>query len=161
MVKWFRITQNQYFGFFAIGMALILLQLSPYAIMPFIRMESNLLIEMQDKSALLNAVEKILGVLCINVMIFLVRGDSTWFSLKTKREIIFFCIAMMAIIVYFVSWVFYFQGFHSLPFLLSTLVSMPPIYYTFIGLWRKNYVLAVLGGIFLITHLANVWNNLR
>ena len=161
MVKWFRITETLYIGFFALGLAFFVLQEMPYIIMPLIRMEANPLMEMQDKSAVLNVVEKILGVSCIIILLFLVQGDAKWFSLKSIHEKVFFFAAMTAIVIYFIAWVFYFKGYHGLPFILCTLVAMPPIYYTFIGLWRRNYVLSVLGTIFLLAHIANVWNNLK
>ena len=161
MVKWFRITQNQYLGFFALGLVFFVLQELPYIIMPLIPLQSNPLMDMQDKAAVLNAIEKVLGVSCIIVMLFLVRGDSKWFSLNTSRETVYFAIAMIAIIGYFIGWILYFRGFQGLPLMLSTLVALPPIYYAFIGLWRRNYVLAVLGFIFLLAHISNVWNNLK
>jgi len=161
MVRWFAITQNQYIGFSVLGLALFVLQQLPYIIMPFIQMESNILMEMQDKSALLNAIEKILGVSCILLMMFLVRGDVKWFSLSTLHEKVFFCAAMLAIAGYFIGWIFYFNGFQNFLIIFCFLVPLPPIYYSFIGLWRGNYLLAVLGGIFLIAHVSNVWNNLK
>lgn len=161
MVKWARLTKNQCFGFFALGLAFFLLQELPYIAMPFIPLASNPLMEMQDKSGVLNAVEKMLGVSCIITMLFLVRGDAKWFSLNNKKEKTCFALAMISIIGYFIGWIFYYNGFQSLPLILCLLVALPPIYYTFIGLWRKNYVLAVLGGMFLIAHMTNVWNNLK
>ena len=160
MVKWLRITQNQYIGFFALGLALFILQELPYIVMPLVSLPSNPLMEMQDKSLFLNVIEKILGVSCIVVMIFLVRGNAKWFSLNTTTERISFCVAMLAIVAYFAGWILYFNGFQSFSIMLCLLVAMPPIYYAFIGLWRRNYTLAVLGGVFLLAHLANVWNNL-
>ena len=161
MVKWFRITETQYIGFFALGLAFFILQELPYIIMPLIRMEVNPLMEMKDKSAALNAVEKILGVSCVVSLLFLVRDDVNLFSLNSIHEKVFFFVAMTAIVIYFIGWIFYFKGFHGLPFILCTLVAMPPIYYAFIGLWRGNYVLSVLGSIFLPAHISNVWNNLK
>ena len=161
MVKWFRIAHNQYLGFFALGLIFFVLQELPYIIMPLVSLQSNPLMEMQDKSVLLNAVEKALGISCIVVLLFLVHGDAKWFSLNTSREIFFFCVAMLAITGYFAGWIFYFCGFQSLTLILCSLVALPPIYYAFIGLWRRNTVLAVLGFVFLIAHLSNVWNNLK
>jgi len=131
MVQWIQLTQNQYFGFFALGLAFFALQELPYAIMPLMHLKTNVLMEMQDKSAILNVFEKIIGISCIIVMLFLVRGDAQWFSLGGTKEIVFFSVAMMAILGYF------------------------------IGLWRGNYILAGLGGLFLIIHISNVWNNLK
>lgn len=161
MVKWIRLTQNQYLGLFSLGLVFFILQELPYIIMPLIPLTSNPLMEMQDKTVVLNAIEKVLGISCIVSMLFLVRGDAKWFSLSTPKEILFFSVAMVAIIGYFIGWIFYYNGFQSLPLILCSLVALPPIYYAFIGLWRGNYVLAVLGGMFLIAHISNVWNNLK
>lgn len=161
MVKWFKLTENQSIGLFALGFIFFLIQELPYIIMPLIRLSVNPLMEMQDKSAVLNIAEKVLGISCIIVMLFLVRSDAKWFSLATTKELIFFSLAMIAIVGYFVGWIFYYRGFQSLPLILCTLVALPPIYYTFIGLWRRNYVLAVLGSMFLLAHTSNVWNNLK
>ena len=161
MVKWFRITQNQYLGFFALGLAFFVLQELPYIIMTLIPLQANPLMEMQDKSAVLNVIEKVLGVSCIIAMVFLVRVDSKWFSLSTSRERALFTIAMTAIIGYFIGWILYYCGFQSLPLILCSLVALPPIYYAFIGLWRGNNILAVLGFMFLLAHISNVWNNLK
>lgn len=161
MVKWFRLTKNQYFGLFLLGVAFFLLQELPYIVMPLISLTTNPLMEMQDKSIILNALEKFLGISCIFVMLFLVRADAKWFSLNNPKEIAFFGVAMAAIVGYFIGWGFYFSGFQSLALILCTLVALPPLYYAFIGLWRKNYVLAVLGGMFMITHISNVWNNMK
>ncbi len=161
MVRWFRVSDNQYFGFFMLGLVFFILQELPYIVMPLIPLESNPLMEMQDKSAVLNIIEKLLGISCIVIMLFLVRGDAEWFSLRTPKEIFFFSVAMISIIGYFIGWVFYYNGFQSLPLILCSLVALPPIYYAFIGLWRGNYVLAVLGGMFFLAHISNVWNNLK
>ena len=160
MAKWIRLTRSQYIGFFALGLAFLVLQELPYIIMPLIPLSSNPLMEMQDQSLLLNVIEKVLGVSCIVTMLFLVRDDAKWFSLGTTQEKRFFCMAILAIAAYYTGWIFYFAGFQSLLLMLCLLVAMPPMYYAFIGLWRENYVLAILGGMFLLAHLANVWNNL-
>ncbi len=161
MVKWLRLTKNQYFGLFLLGFAFFLLQELPYIVMPLMPLTTNPLMEMQDKSIVLNALEKLLGISCILVMLFLVREDAKWFSLNDPRQIAFFGVAMAAIVGYFIGWGFYFSGFQSRALILCTLVALPPLYYAFIGLWRKNYVLAVLGGMFMITHISNVWNNMK
>jgi len=161
MVKWIRITPNQYIGFFALGLVFFLLQELPYVIMPLIHMRSNPLMEMQDKSAVLSVLEKIIMISCVVVLLFLVHGDARWFSLGSTKEIVFFSVAMIALVGYFIGWFFYFGGDQSLPLILITLVALPPIYYAFIGLWRGNTVLACLGGFALIIHTLNVWNNLK
>ena len=156
MVKWVRLSRNQYIGFFALGLAFFVLQELPYIIMPLIPLSSNPLMEMQDKSLILNAIEKVFGVSCIVTMMFLVSSEAKWFSLSTAVEKRFFCVAMLAICMYFTGWIFYFSGFQSLSLILCLLVAMPPIYYAFIGLWRKNYVLTVLSGMILFMRTTSV-----
>lgn len=161
MVRWVKLARNQSLGFFALGLVFFILQELPYIMMPLIPLSANPLMEMQDKSVVLNAFEKVLGVSCIVSMLFLVRNDASWFSLGTPKEKAFFSIAMAAIAGYFIGWIFYFNGFQGLPLIFCLLVALPPVYYSFIGLWRRNYVLAVLGGMFFVAHLSNVWNNLK
>ncbi|MCL2342601.1 MAG: hypothetical protein FWC62_01690, partial [Firmicutes bacterium] len=110
MVKWIRITPNQYIGFFALGLVFFLLQELPYVIMPLIHMRSNPLMEMQDKSAVLSVLEKIIMISCVVVLLFLVHGDARWFSLGSTKEIVFFSVAMIALVGYFIGWFFYFGG---------------------------------------------------
>jgi hypothetical protein len=160
MVKWVKLTQNQYFGFYALGLAFFALQELPYIVMPLIPLQTNPLMEMADKSAVLNVLEKISGISCIIALLFLVRGDARLFSLKSAKEVVFFVVAMLAIVGYFVGWAFYFNGYQSIPLMLCTLVALPPVYYAFIGLWRGNPLLAALGGLFLVAHLSNVGYNL-
>jgi hypothetical protein len=160
MIKWVRITKTYWFGIFAVGLVLLFLQELPYIIMPLIPLESNLLLEMEDKIACLNFAEKTIGILCVLLMLFLVRADSKWFSPETRREKICFAIALAALLTYYIGWVLYFTGNQSLLVLLGILVAMPPIYYSFIGLWRRNTPLAVLGIVFLAVHMTNVSVNL-
>ena len=161
MVRWFKLTKHQHFGFFALGLAFFVIQELPYIIMPLIPLTSNPLMEMQDRSAVLNVIEKVCGISSIIIMLFIVRSDAKWFSLSTKQEKGCFFVSLIAILGYFAGWAFYFNGFQSVPLMLCTLVALPPLYYSFIGLWRRNYALAVCGGVFLVAHIANVWNNLK
>lgn len=161
MVKWLRLTKHQHLGFFALGLVFFALQELPYMVMPFIPLKSNPLMQMQDKSIVMNVTEKILGVSCVVIMLFLVRNDLKWFSIYSLKEFIFLSLAVLVIIVYFIGWFFYYRGYQSLSLILCALVAPPPIYYIFIGLWRRNYVLSVLASLFLLAHLLNVWNNLK
>jgi hypothetical protein len=116
---------------------------------------------MTDKSAVLNALEKICGVACIVFLFFLVRSDTHWFPLSSAKEIFFFTVAMLAVAGYFAGWAFYWNGHQSLALILGALVALPPVYYAFLGLWRGNTPLAAAGCLFLFAHLGNVWNNLK
>lgn len=145
-------------GFWMLGLLLFVIQEIPYMVMPFLKITSNPIMEMQDKSMFLSIGEKVLGSLCIAVMVFLVKENDKIFSTEKK---IYFVLAMLVLLTYYVGWVLYFNGYQSVLFMIAFLVAMPPLYYTLIGLWRSNIILSVIGGLFLITHISNVWNNLR
>jgi hypothetical protein len=106
-------------------------------------------------------IEKICGVVSIVLLLFLVRSDANRFSLTGKKEAAFFAVAMLAVLGYFIGWVFYWNGNHSPALILGALVALPPIHYAFLGPWRGNTPLTVMGAVFLAAHLSNVWNNLR
>jgi hypothetical protein len=158
IVKWLKITKNQYFGLFLLGIVFFILQEIPYLFMMFVNLDKNVLMEMVDKTMILNIFEKITGVSCIILMLFLVRDDVNWFS--SKREKISLILIFAFLIIYYIGWIFYFNNQQGLVIILVMLVLMPPLYYTFIGLWRKNYLLMSMGIVFLIFHFVNVCNNL-
>jgi hypothetical protein len=161
MVKWLKLSEYQYLGFFALGLTFFALQELPYIMMAVFKLDGGPLMAMTDKSAALNTIEKICGVTCIVLLLFLVRNGANLFSLSGKREALFFAVAVLSLLGYYIGWIFYWNGNHSLALTLGALVALPPIYYAFLGLWRGNTPLAVMGVVFLVAHLSNVWNNLR
>ena len=69
MVRWFKIAGNQYLGFWALGLILFALQEIPYMLMPLFHPDPNPIMTMAETSALLDACEKVLGSLCIALMV--------------------------------------------------------------------------------------------
>ena len=53
MVKWLRLTKHQHLWFFRTRLVFALQEL-PYMVMPFIPLKSNPLMQMQDKSIVMN-----------------------------------------------------------------------------------------------------------
>ena len=141
MVRWLKLFGDQYFGFWVLGLVLFAIQEIPYMVMPLVKMEANPIMNMVETSAALDACEKILGSLCIALMIFVVHRDAVLFSISEGRERLFFVLAMI-ILMFFI-------------------VLMPPLYYVAIGLWRRNVLLAVAGVVFLAVHFLHVYGNLR
>ena len=82
MVKWIKLFGNQYLGFWVLGLVLFAIQEIPYMIMPFLKPESNPIMNMQESSVVLNGCEKILGSLCIALMTFVVCDEKKIFSIK-------------------------------------------------------------------------------
>ena len=90
MVRWIKIFGNQNLGFWVLGLVLFALQEIPYMLMPLFHLETNPIMNMTETSAILDVCEKILGSLCIALMVFIVHKDATLFSITNAREKLFF-----------------------------------------------------------------------
>ena len=161
MVRWLKLFGDQYFGFWILGLVLFAIQEIPYMLMPVFHLETNPIMNMAESSAALDVCEKILGSLCIALMIFVVHKDAVLFSISEGRERLFFALAMIILLTNFLGWGLYFMGRQSIFVMMFFIVLMPPLYYAAIGLWRKNVPLAVTGVVFLAVHFAHVYGNLR
>lgn len=161
MVRWLKLFGDQYFGFWILGLVLFAIQEIPYMVMPVFHLETNPIMNMAESSAALDVCEKILGSLCIALMIFVVHKDAVLFSISEGRERLFFALAMIILLTNFLGWGLYFMGRQSVFVMMFFIVLMPPLYYAAIGLWRKNVPLAVTGVVFLAVHFAHVYGNLR
>lgn len=160
MFKWFKITKNQYFGLWLIGILLFAIQEIPYMIMPLIPLTTNPVMEIAAKSVFLDICEKIFGVLCVALMVLIVNKNSKVFSLRTKSEKVFFSVIVGVILLNFMGWVLYYCGLQSIAIMIVFIFALPPLYYLFIGLWRKNCFLVIASGTFFIIHLSNAFVNL-
>ena len=161
MVRWVKISENQYFGFWILGLVLFALQEIPYMLMPLFHLETNPIMNMTERSVALDVCEKILGSLCIALMIFIIHKDATFFSAANAREKPFFILAMAVLFTNFFGWGLYFSGHQSVLVMMLFIVVLPPLYYVAIGLWRQNTPLTVSGVIFLTVHFAHVFGNLK
>ena len=85
MVRWLKLFGDQYFGFWILGLVLFAIQEIPYMVMPLFHLETNPIMNMAESSAALDACEKILGSLCIALMIFVVHKDAVLFSISCSR----------------------------------------------------------------------------
>ena len=160
MFKWVKIVKSQYFGFWAIGVLLFAIQEIPYMIMPLLHLEINPIMNMPTNSLFLDICEKVFGILSIAVMVLIVHKDGKLFSVSSKSEIAFFSVSVGIIALNFIGWIMYFCGLQSVAVMIIFLFALPPLYYVFIGLWRKNYFLIAVGGMFFIVHLTNAFINL-
>ena len=76
MVRWFKLFDHQYFGFWVLGLVLFAIQEIPYMVMPLFHLETNPIMNMVETSAALDVCEKVLGSLCIALMIFVVHEEA-------------------------------------------------------------------------------------
>lgn len=161
MIRWIKLFGNQYLGFWALGLAFFAIQEIPYMLMPLFHPETNPIMNMTETSAVLDVCEKILGSLCIALMVFIVHKDASLFSVADGREKLFFVLAMVVLLANFFGWTLYFAGHQSVFVMMLFIVALPPLYYVAIGLWRKNTPLTVTGALFLAVHFLHVLGNLR
>ena len=161
MVRWFKLFDHQYFGFWVLGLVLFAIQEIPYMVMPLFHLETNPIMNMVETSAALDVCEKVLGSLCIALMIFVVHEEAVLFSVAEGRERLFFAVAVGVLLLNFLGWGLYFGGHQSVFVMMLFIVVMPPLYYVAVGLWRRNVPLAVTGVVFLAVHFMHVYGNLR
>ena len=127
MVRWLKLFGDQYFGFWILGLVLFAIQEIPYMAMPLFHLETNPIMNMAESSVALDACEKILGSLCIALMIFLVHKDAVLFSISEGRERLFFTLAMIILLTNFLGWGLYFMGHQSVFVMMFFIVLMPPL----------------------------------
>ncbi len=161
MVRWFRLFDQQYLGFWALGLLLFIVQELPYLAMPLFRLDTNPIMTMSESSLLLERCEKLLGSLCIALMLFVVHREAVFFSAKPGQERLFFWLVVLVLLANFFGWALYFTGHQTLFVMLAFIVAMPPLFYVIIGLWRNNTPLSVCGSVFLTVHFVHVLGNLR
>lgn len=161
MAKWAKITQNQYLGFWIIGLFLFVLQEVPYIVMPLFELETNPIMNMQETSASLDICEKILGSLCVFLMIFVVHKDFGILDIGSGIAKIGFAFAIIVLLLNYFGWCLYFHGYQSIGIMMFFIVALPPLYYVCIGLWRQNRLLVFTGIIFLAVHFTHVLDNLK
>lgn len=161
MFKFFKLIGNQYLGFWILGSILFAVQEIPYMIMPFLKLRTNPIMNMQESSMILEICEKILGSTCVVLMIFVVHKDSVFFSIVNSKEKVFFSLTAFVLLLNFIGWAIYFSGHQSIFVMMFFIVLLPPLYYIFIGAWRNNMILTIAGSLFLIIHFTHVLGNLK
>ena len=114
MVPWFKLFGDQYLGFWLPGLVLFAVQEIPYLLMPLFRLETNPIMNMTETSAALDACEKILGSLCIALIVFVVHKNALPFSVSNGREKLFFALAVVILLANFFGWGLYFTGRQSI-----------------------------------------------
>ena len=89
-------------------------------------------------SVCLDILEKLLGSLCIALMVFIVNKDTSFFEIETGIQKIAFISMIMVLLLNFIGWGLYFKGYQSIGIMMFFIVFLPPLYYILIGVWRKN-----------------------
>lgn len=125
------------------------------------KLESNPIMNMQESSAFLDIGEKVLGSLCIVIMTFIVQKDAELFSVGTGVNRIGFIAVIIVLLLNYLGWTLYFNGYQSIAVMMFFIAILPPLYYVCIGLWRHNLVLVFTAIPFLFIYFIHVLGNLK
>ena len=160
MAKWIKIFSNQYLGFWLLGLVLFAIQEIPYMVMPLFKLKTNPIMNMTETSPCLDILEKLLGSLCIALMVFIANKDTSFFEIGTGIQKIAFISMIVVLLLNFIGWGLYFKGYQSIGIMMFFIVFLPPLYYILIGVWRQNWILVYTGIAFLFVHTIHVYKNL-
>ncbi len=161
MKIFFKLAGSYSFGLWLPALLLFAVQEIPYMLMPLIKPDPNPIMNLPEHFKPLAAAEGVLGSLCIALMLLVVRNGSSTFAVGQGAQRVFFFLACGVLVLNFIGWGIYFSGTRTAAVMLVFIVAMPPLYYLFIGLWRRNYPLAAVAAVFLCVHIAHVSLNLK
>lgn len=161
MVRWIKLFGDQYLGFWLPGILLFVLQELPYMVMPLVHPANNPIMNMKETSAALDLSEKILGISCVIFMLFVVSKNAVAFEIGSGVRRTGFIVALAVLLLNYAGWVIYFSGHQSIGEMMFFIVTLPPLYYAAIGLWRNNSLLMAAGLAFEAVHFIHVYGNLR
>jgi hypothetical protein len=141
--------KNYRFGFSITGLIIYVLQLIPNIIWISFPPVNNVLAQNNSPYPILNIVERVCGISTVALLILIVNEESG----RSKKANLYIGLAALFLVAYYISWVFYYKGVVSPWMLIAVMAGMPPLYFLFAGLWKKNYVVIIPCIIFGITHV--------
>ncbi|WP_223067231.1 hypothetical protein [Paenibacillus caui] len=133
--------------FSLMGLLLYALQLLPNIIWKLVPPANNVLTKNSSAYNILNIIEGLFGMITVILMVVLIsKGEG-------RSSNYYIGLAILFLAFYYISWIFYYNGVVAPWLLILEIASMPPLYFFFVGLWMKNYVLLVPCAIFGIAHI--------
>lgn len=145
--------KNYIFGFSLIGFILYILQLFPNIIWMLIPPTNNVLMENSSVYPILNIIEQVFGIMTVALLILLINKGG-----KSNRKL-YIILAILFLAGYYAAWILYYKGMVSPWLLIIGLAAMPPLYFLFVGLWMRNYVVLIPCVVFGVTHIAITCSN--
>ena len=135
MIKFLHLFKNYYLGISFIGIAAFVIQEIPYIVMPLIKPASNPIMNMSNEIKWI--------------------GDVKLIPKKTTKEKIFLFLMILMILINFIGWILYYMGYQYGWLIIITQFAVVPLYYLFLGLWQRNYLLAGTAVPFFLIHTIN------
>ena len=127
MIKFLHLFKNYYLGISFIGIAAFVIQEIPYIVMPLIKPASNPIMNMSNEIKWIGTVQGIFGILSMILMI----------------------------LINFIGWILYYMGYQYGWLIIITQFAVVSLYYLFLGLWQRNYLLAGTAVPFFVIHTIN------
>ena len=127
MIKFLHLFKNYYLGISFIGIAAFVIQEIPYIVMPLIKPASNPILNMSKEIKWIGTVQGIFGILSM----------------------------ILLILINFIGWILYYMGYQYGWLIIITQFAVVPLYYLFLGLWQRNYLLAGTAVPFFVIHTIN------
>jgi hypothetical protein len=135
-------------GFSLMGLILYALQLLPNIIWAIKPPANNVLSKNSSPNPVVNTIEQVFGIATVVLLVLVVNKSGE------RGSSLFFGLAILFLIGYYIAWVFYYKGVVSPWLLIIGIAAMPPLYFFFAGLWLENYIALITCAIFGITHIA-------
>jgi len=144
-------------GFSLFGLLAFLLQELPYFPWLLCPPVDNPLANNNPANIYLGVLEQGGGIITVVFLILVVRKTIEKINFKN----IFFIIAILCIVTYYVCWICYFAGITNSWLIVIGLSAVVPTYYFFVALWLKNDFVIITSIIFFIGHTgSNILNYL-
>lgn len=135
------------------GFILYILQLFPNIIWMLIPPTNNVLMGNSSIYPILNIIEQVFGIMTVALLILLINKGG-----KSNRKL-YIILAILFLAGYYAAWILYYKGMVSPWLLIIGLAAMPPLYFLFVGLWMRNYVVLIPCVVFGVTHIAITCSN--
>ncbi|ADL35855.1 hypothetical protein bpr_III169 [Butyrivibrio proteoclasticus B316] len=155
MIKLLHLFKNYYLGISFIGIAAFVIQEIPYIVMPLIKPASNPIMNMSNEIKWIGTVQGIFGILSMILLMLIVRDDVKLIPKETTKEKIFLFLMILMILINFIGWILYYMGYQYGWLIIITQFAVVPLYYLFLGLWQRNYLLAGTAVPFFVIHTIN------
>ncbi|MFC3749581.1 hypothetical protein [Paenibacillus sp. GCM10012306] len=145
--------KNYVLGFSLTGLLLYALQLLPNIVWMLSPPANNVLTKNSSVYPILNITEQVFGIMTVALLILLINKSSE------RNSAIYLGLALLFLIGYYIAWVLYYNGVVAPWLLIIGIAAMPPLYFFFVGLWMKNYVVLIPSVIFGIAHIVITSSN--
>lgn len=159
MVKFVHLFKNYYLGISLIGFLAFFIQEIPYMVMPFLHLEANPIMNLQNEIPWIEKTQGVLGMLSMLFLMLIVREDIPPFSVASAKETVFFAAAVFMLLLNFAGWILYDLGHQYGWLIVISQFAAVPLYYLFIGLWRSNFLLVGSASLFFLVHTVNGYLN--